>query len=87
MPKESQNVDKRCTFSSLISSYHHLYAMNENSKPHLCVEQLIVSDLIVCGASYNTWAALSCDMRPHKQTLFFQSGSFAGRVDRVFLVG
>ena len=37
-------------------------------KPHLCVEQLIVSDLVVCGASYHTRAALSCDMRPHKQT-------------------
>ena len=36
-------------------------------KPHLCVEQLIVSDLVVCGASYQTRAALSCDMRPHKQ--------------------
>ena len=22
-------------------------------KPHLCVKQLIVSDLIVCGASYS----------------------------------
>ena len=32
MPKESQNVDKRCTFSSLVSSYDHLYAMNDKSK-------------------------------------------------------
>ena len=30
--KESQNVDKRCTFSSLVSSYIHLYAMNDKSK-------------------------------------------------------
>ena len=37
-------------------------------KPHSCVEQLIVSDLVVCGFSYHTRAALSCDMKPHKQT-------------------
>ena len=37
-------------------------------KPHSCVEQLIVSDLVVCGASYHARAALSYDMRPHKQT-------------------
>ena len=39
-------------------------------KPHACVEQLIVSDLVVCGASYHTRAAPSYDMRPHKQTQF-----------------
>ena len=32
-----------------------------------CVEPLIVLDL-VCRASYHTRAALSCDMRPYKQT-------------------
>ena len=37
-------------------------------KPHSCVEQLIVSNLIPCGASNHTKAALSCDMRPHKET-------------------
>ena len=37
-------------------------------KPHSCVELLIVSDLIVCGVSYHTRAALLCDMRLHKQT-------------------
>ena len=37
-------------------------------KPHSCGEQLIVSDLIVCGTSYHTRAVLSCDIRPHKQT-------------------
>ena len=42
--------------------------MNEQSKTHLCVEQLIVSDLVVCGASYHTRAVLSCDMRSHTQT-------------------
>ena len=42
MPKESQNVEKRCTFSSLVSCYIHLYAMNDKSKTTL-----------VCGiASY-----------------------------------
>ena len=51
MPKESKNVDKRCAFQSLVSSYDHLYAMNDKRKQHSCVEQLIVSDLIVCGAS------------------------------------
>ena len=35
MPKELQNVDKRCTFSSLVSSYNHLYAMNDKSKTTL----------------------------------------------------
>ena len=54
MPKESKNVDKRCTFSSLISTYDHLYVMNDKS-------QLILSDLI-CGVSYHTRAALSFDM-------------------------
>ena len=37
-------------------------------KPHSCVEQLIVSDLVVSGASYHIRAALSCDMMSHKQT-------------------
>ena len=32
MPKESQNVDKMHTFSSLVSNYNHLYAMNDESK-------------------------------------------------------
>ena len=37
MPKESQNVDKRCIFSSLVSNYNHLYAMNDKSKTtHSC---------------------------------------------------
>ena len=31
-----------------------------NVKPHSCVEQQIVSDLIVCGASYHTRAVLLC---------------------------
>ena len=57
MPKESQNVDNRCTFLSLVSRYNNLYAMNDKNK------QLIVSDL-VCGTSYHTQAALSCDMSP-----------------------
>ena len=35
MAKESQNVDKRCTFSSLISSYNNLYAMNAKKKTTL----------------------------------------------------
>ena len=37
MPKESQNVDKRCTLSSLVSNYNHLYAMDDKSKTtHSC---------------------------------------------------
>ena len=32
VPKESQNADKMCTFSSLVSSYNHFYAMNDKSK-------------------------------------------------------
>ena len=47
MPKESKNADKSCTFSSLISIYDHLYAMNNKSKTHSCVEQLIVSNFVV----------------------------------------
>ena len=54
MHKEIKNTDKRCTFSSLVSSYGHLYAMNNNIKTHLYVEQLIVSDHVVCGASCHT---------------------------------
>ena len=37
-------------------------------KLHSCVQELIVSDLIICWTSYHTRAALSCDMMPHKQT-------------------
>ena len=37
-------------------------------KPYECVEQLIVSELVVCGDSNHTRAALLCDMRPHKPT-------------------
>ena len=57
MPKESQNVDIWCTFSSLVSSYDRLYAMNNKSEVTL-----------VCGSSYHTRAVISCDMKPHKQT-------------------
>ena len=35
MPKESQNVEERCTFSSLVSSYNDLHAMNDISKTTL----------------------------------------------------
>ena len=35
MAKESKNVEKRCTFSSLVSSYDHLYVMNDKSKTML----------------------------------------------------
>ena len=35
MPKESNNVDKRYAFSSLVSSYDHLYATNDKSKTTL----------------------------------------------------
>ena len=38
MPKQSKNVDKVCTFSSLVSSYDHLYAMNNKSKTTLMCE-------------------------------------------------
>ena len=46
MSKESKNVDKRCTFSSLFNSYNHLYAVNDKSKttlslfvrPHITLE-------------------------------------------------
>ena len=30
MPNESKNVDRRCTFLPLVSSYDQLYAMNDN---------------------------------------------------------
>ena len=29
MPKESKNVDEKCAFSSLVSSYDQLYAMTD----------------------------------------------------------
>ena len=35
MPKELKNVEKRCTLSFLLSSYDHLYAMNDKSKTTL----------------------------------------------------
>ena len=50
MPKELQN-------SSLVSSYDHLYTMNDKSHT--------ISDLVVCGAST---CVLECDMNPPKQT-------------------
>ena len=64
MPKESQNVDKRCTFSSLVSSYNHLYAKNDKSKTTL------VCGTPTCIRSRCLWGLISlkCDMRPYKQT-------------------
>ena len=54
VPEESKNVNKSCTFSSLVSSYEHLYAMDDKRKKTLlCVDELIASDRIVCGASYH----------------------------------
>ena len=35
MPKDSKNLDNGCTFSSLASSYDHLYAMNDTNKTTL----------------------------------------------------
>ena len=35
---------------------------------HLCVEELIILDLVLCWSFYNTRAVLLCGMRPHKQT-------------------
>ena len=43
MPKESKDVDKRCTFSSFVSSYDLLYAMNDKSKTTL-----------ICGTAFNS---------------------------------
>ena len=43
LPKES-HYDKRCTFSSLVSSYNHLYVMNDKSKTtHSCDFPIILS--------------------------------------------
>ena len=50
MPNESQNVDKRRTFSSLISNYNQVCAMNDKSKTTLMCATVLVSDLVVCGA-------------------------------------
>ena len=37
MHKDSMNVDKRCTFSSLVNSFDHLYAINDKHKTtHPC---------------------------------------------------
>ena len=58
-----RNVEKTCTFSSLVSHYGDLYVTNDTSKTHLCVEQLILSD----GDLYHTRAVF--DMRLHQQTL------------------
>ena len=45
MRKESQNIDKRCTFSSLIRNYNHLYAMNDKSMrtapAHLIIDSIV----------------------------------------------
>ena len=68
MPKESKNVDKRCTFSSLVSCYDHLDAVNDKSKTRLvCVAAKCIRSRCLWG-SYHTRAARSCGMRPHKQT-------------------
>ena len=58
MSKKSKNVDKRCTLPSVVSSYDHLYAMNDKSKTTL-----------VCEASYHGRYSLSSDMSPHKLDL------------------
>ena len=62
LPKESGNVDNRCTVSTI---YMQLMI---KVKPYSCVDQQINSHLVICGASYHTQAALSCDIRSHKQT-------------------
>ena len=49
MPKESNNVNKSCTFSSLVSNSDHLYALNDKVKPQLCVEQQNVSHPLFVG--------------------------------------
>ena len=53
MPKESQNVNKRCTFSSLVSNYNHLYAMNDKSKTTL------VCATANCIRSHCLWGLIS----------------------------
>ena len=60
--------DKRCTFSSLVSFIAIYMQWMLKVKPHSCVEQLIISDFIVYGASYHTQGVLLCNMSPHKQT-------------------
>ena len=50
MTKELQNVDKRCTFSSLVSNYNHLYAINDNSKTTLmCGTGNCIRSRCLCG--------------------------------------
>ena len=72
MLKESKNDDKGSIFSSLVSIYVHLYAtMDKNKTTLVCgTANLILSDLVVCVASYHTQAALSCHMRPHNKTQY-----------------
>ena len=53
MHKESQNVDKRCTLSSLVSSDIHLYAMNDKSKATL------VCGTDSCIKSHCLWGYIS----------------------------
>ena len=62
--KESTNVDKRCTFSILVSSYDHLYAMNDKIKPPLMCESAN------CIQSSCLWGHLSHSRNtsPHKHT-------------------
>ena len=41
-------------------------------KAHLCVEQLIISEFVVCGNSDHTQPVLLYDMNRHKQTQWFR---------------
>ena len=52
IPKASANVDKKCAFSSLVSSYDHLYAMNDKNKTtHSCWFP-ILSVIHISGHNY-----------------------------------
>ena len=53
MPKVSKNVDKRGAFSTLVSSYDHLFAMNNKSKTTL-----------VCGRLF-VWHHITLELHSH----------------------
>ena len=49
--KESKKLYKMCTFSSLIRSYDHLYAMHDNNKIALVLLKYVAVKYIVCEVS------------------------------------
>ena len=59
MPKDSKNVDKRCTYLSVVSSYNHLYTMTYITKTTLVCG---AANCIRCHCLWGLTSHLSCTL-------------------------